>query len=238
MSSNSTFLGAPLTAQSSVGLGAGVQGWLSLEITAEGFSEWVRQLNRIEGFAGRTSFERAVTIGVFPADHLMKKEKVLDSNQLATVAANLLNQGILESERTSAKRIFRELEANRRVSLTTLKMEDGGTVRMDLSMDATAFNGTLNFSAWRDGVMALVAQLADDLRAEKSLPVFKPIDPPGDATEEEVGLNLIGCVGATTHDGMVNTLMLGIRPDPSRPIVTLRLVYVDPAQFASGSSSS
>jgi len=168
----------------------------------------------------------------------MNKEKVLDSNQLATVAANLLNQGILEAERTNAKRIFRELEAKRRVSLTTLKMEDGGTVRMDLSLDAAAFNGTLNFSAWRDGVMALVAQLADDLRAEKSLPVFKPIESADALSTEEAGLNLIGCVGATTHDGTVNTLMLGIRPDPAKPIVTLRLVYVDPTQFAPESSSS
>jgi hypothetical protein len=62
----------------------------------------------------------------------MKKDKVLEANQLATIAANLLNDGILEADRTTAKRIFRELEASRRVTLTNLKMEDGGTVRMDL----------------------------------------------------------------------------------------------------------
>ena len=64
----------------------------------------------------------------------MKKDKVLEANQLATIAANLLNDGILEADRTTAKRIFRELEASRKVTLTNLKMEDGGTVRMDLTM--------------------------------------------------------------------------------------------------------
>ena len=56
-------------------------------------------------------------------------------------------------------------------------------------------------------------------------------------------LNLIGCIGGTSHDGVVNTIMLGISPDPAQPVVTFSLVYVPPGQFASaeaesGSSSS
>jgi len=79
----------------------------------------------------------------------MKKDKILEANQLATIAANLLNDGVLEADRTTAKRIFRELEGSRKVTLTHLKMEDGGTVRMDLSMDARAFNGSrMAFSPW------------------------------------------------------------------------------------------
>lgn len=173
----------------------------------------------------------------------MNKDKVLEANQLATIAANLLHQGILEADRTSAKRIFRELEAGRKVTLTNLRMEDGGTVRMDLNLDARAFNGTLNFSAWRDGVLALVARLSDELREERPLPVFKPLDDQSELPDSDRNLNLIGCIGGTTHDGAVNALMLGLSPDPERPVVTFSLVYVDPAQFsapdaASGSSSS
>ena len=173
----------------------------------------------------------------------MKKDKVLEANQLATIAANLLNNGILETDRTTAKRIFRELEGSRKVTLTHLKMEDGGTVRMDLAMDARSFNGSLNFSAWRDGVLALVARLSDDLRPGNPLPVFKPLDNDEQMPDGESDLNLIGSVGGTNHDGMVNAIMLGIAPDPERPIVTFSLVYVDPDQFlstdaASSSSSS
>jgi hypothetical protein len=168
----------------------------------------------------------------------MKKDKVLEANQLATIAANLLNDGILEADRTTAKRIFRELEASRRVTLTNLKMEDGGTVRMDLTMDAGAFNGSLNFSAWRDGVLALVARLSDDLRLGKPLPVFKPLDTEEQTLDGGGDLNLIGSVGGTNHDGMVNAIMLGLAPDPERPIVTFSLVYVDPDQFLSSDAAS
>ena len=183
------------------------------------------------------------TIPVFPDVISMNKDKVLEANQLATIAANLLHQGILEADRTSAKRIFRELEASRKVTHTNLRMEDGGTVRMDLALDARAFNGALNFSAWRDGVLALVARLSDELKAGKPLPVFKALDDQEDLPDSDRALNLIGCVGGTTHDGVVNAVMLGLYPDPSRPVVTFSLVYVDPAQFSgvaaeSGSSSS
>lgn len=168
----------------------------------------------------------------------MKKDKILEANQLATIAANLLNDGVLEADRTTAKRIFRELEGSRKVTLTHLKMEDGGTVRMDLAMDARAFNGSLNFSAWRDGVLALVARLSDDLREGKPLPVFKPLDTDEQASDADNNLNLIGSVGGTNHDGMINAIMLGLSPDPERPIVTFSLVYVDPDQFLSADAAS
>lgn len=168
----------------------------------------------------------------------MQKGQVLEANQLATIAANLLNNGVLEAERTTAKRIFRELEGRRKVTLTQLKMEDGGTVRMDLAMDARAFNGSLNFSAWRDGVLALVARLSDDLRTGKPLPVFKPLDTEEQGSDGVSDLNLIGSVGGTNHDGMINAIMLGLAPDPERPIVTFSLIYVDPDQFLSADAAS
>ena len=168
----------------------------------------------------------------------MKKDKVLQANQLATIAANLLNQGILEADRTAAKRIFRELEVGHKVTLTHLQMEDGGITRMDLALDARGFNGTLNFSAWRDGVLALVARLSDDLRTGKALPVFRPLDSEVDLSEAERNLNLIGSIGGTNHEGIVNTIMLGLSPDPDKPVVTFSLVYVDPEQFAQEASAS
>ncbi|MGD2008422.1 MAG: hypothetical protein PVJ95_09125 [Cellvibrionales bacterium] len=168
----------------------------------------------------------------------MKKDKVLEANQLATIAANLLNQGILEADRTTAKRIFRELEVGRKVTLTHLRMEDGGTTRMDLALDARSFNGNLNFSAWRDGVLALVARISDDLRTGKALPVFRPLDTEEGLPESEQGLNLIGSIGGTNHDGIVNAIMLGLSPDPEKPVVTFSLVYVDPDQFSPEASAS
>lgn len=168
----------------------------------------------------------------------MKQDKYIDSNQFATIAVNLLHRGILEADRTTAKRIFRELEEGRTVGLTNLKMEDGGMLRWDLTLDARAFQGSLNFSAWRDGVLALVARMSDELREGKSLTVFHPLDAEDQLPDDMVGHKLFGTMGITVHDGTVNTLLLGARPDPEKPIVTLQLVYVDPAQFATSESSA
>ncbi len=168
----------------------------------------------------------------------MQKSTEMDSNQFATIAVNLLHRGLLEADRTSAKRIFRELEEGRTVTLTKLKLDDGGIVRVDLVLKTDAFNGSLNYSAFRDGVLVLVARLSDELRAGKRLPIFQPIDPPDDLPEDVAETKLFGASGATVHDGTANVLMLGVKARSEQPVVTLQLVYVDPDQFASPPSST
>ena len=168
----------------------------------------------------------------------MRESKTIDTQQFATIAANLLHQGVLETQRTTAKRIFRELEEGRRVSLTRLRMEDGGELRFDLSMDADGFNGVLNFSAFRDGLLALVANLSDALRAGAAITVFDPIKDQDSTSDGYASTRIFGVPGITNHDGMVNALMLGVEPDPVQPVVALHLLYVDPQQFVVESSST
>lgn len=167
----------------------------------------------------------------------MQQTKQMDTNEFATIAVNLLHRSILEADRTSAKRIFRELEAGRTVSLTKLRMDDGGMVRVDLSLESEAFNGALNYSAFRDGVLVLVAKISDELREGKRVPVFKPLGEKADMPEHIADSQLFGASGATVHDGTVNILMLGAKSNPAQAVVTLQLLYVDPGQFASSSTS-
>lgn len=167
----------------------------------------------------------------------MSKTQVttLDTAKLATIAVNLLNQTLLEAERTQAKRVFRELEAGRRVGLTNLRMEDGGVVRFDIELDATEFRGSLNFSAFRDGIQALLARLVEELRLDGPLPYFVPLDNTG--SRPDGSLRLFGAGGFTVHDEVVNALLLGAEPDAREPVVTLKLVYIDPEQFAQASAA-
>ena len=162
----------------------------------------------------------------------MQKTKDLNPTQFATIAANLLNQGLLEAGRTAAKRIFRELEEGRRVTLTKLKMEDGGLTRIDLSLDYQAFQGSINYSAFRDGVLALVARLSDTIREGKGVQVFQAIDDNQQPVPaESFNTRLFAVGGLTVHDGTPNVLMLGVQPSRDQPVVTLQLMYVDPNQF-------
>ena len=70
------------------------------------------------------------------------------------------------------------------------------------------------------------------------MPVFRPLDSEVDLPEAERNLNLIGSIGGTNHEGIVNAIMLGLSPDPDKPVVTFSLVYVDPEQFAQEASAS
>lgn len=168
---------------------------------------------------------------------MQRQSTEMGNEQFATIAVNLLHKSLIEADRTSAKRIFRELEEGRPVTLTRLKFEDGGLVRIDVSLDAQAFRGTFNFSAFRDGVLALLAQLTAHLKAENPLVVYHALTEEQELAPEYEGSRLFGVAGGTVHDGVANALMLGTRPHPEQPVVTLLLTYVDPQQFQASSTS-
>ena len=157
-------------------------------------------------------------------------EHTLTEEQLATISANILHQGLIEVSRTVGKRLFRELESGTRIAVTQLRMEDGSEVRMDLKLDCSEFRGALNFSLFRDSVLALLSRLSDTLRDEESaLPVMRLMDEAGQSTSER---RLFGVPGVIALDGVPNMLMMGATPSPSEPVILIELMYIDPEQFA------
>jgi|SaaInl0LU_22_DNA_1037365.scaffolds.fasta_scaffold01245_8 hypothetical protein len=168
----------------------------------------------------------------------MQSKKDINPVQFATIAANLLNQGLLESGRTTAKRMFRELEAGRTVTLTKLRMEDDGLTRIDLRLDKDAFQGTMNYSAFRDGVLSLIASLSDTLREKSSIGVLYPIVDGQSVTDDYDNLKMFDVGGLTVHGETPNVLMLGVLTSADQPLVTLNLMYVDPEQFKKDQSTS
>ena len=157
-------------------------------------------------------------------------EHTLTAEQLATISANILHQTLIEVSRTVGKRLFRELESGTRIAVTQLRMEDGSEVRMDLKLDRSEFRGALNFSLFRDSVLALLSRLSDTLRDEESaLPVMRLMDETGQSTSER---RLFGVPGVIALDGVPNMLMMGATPSPSEPVILIELMYIDPEQFA------
>lgn len=157
-------------------------------------------------------------------------EHTLTEEQLATISANILHQTLIEVSRTVGKRLFRELESGTRIAVTQLRMEDGSEVRMDLKLDCSEFRGALNFSLFRDSVLALLSRLSDTLRDEESaLPVMRLMDEAGQSTSER---RLFGVPGVIALDGVPNMLMMGATPSPSEPVILIELMYIDPEQFA------
>ena len=164
-------------------------------------------------------------------------EKTLTDEQFATISVNVLHQTLIEVSRTVGKRIFRELEGGTRVALTQLRMEDDGQVRLDLTLDHTEFRGALNFSLFRDSVLALLAKMTETLKDEDTplLPALRMMDESGQATSER---RLFGVPGLIVVEGVPNVLMMGATPSTSEPVVLIELMYIDPQQFAQSDASA
>ena len=162
-------------------------------------------------------------------------ERTLTDEQFATISANVIHQSLIEVSRTDGKRIFRELEVGKRIAVSQLRMEDEGEVRLDVTLDHSEFRGALNFSIFRDSVLALLSRLGDTLRDEDtSLPVMRMMDETGEATSER---RLFGVPGLIVVDGVANMLMMGATPSVSEPVVLIELMYIDPEQFAQSDAS-
>ena len=159
----------------------------------------------------------------------------LTDEQFATVCANLLHQCLIAPSRTVVKRVFRDLQAGIKVSLTKLRMEDDSLLRVDLTLDSTAFIGILNFSTFRGVVQELLIQFREHLTSEKPLTTFRALDEAGNATTER---RLYGVFAQSVQGGSLNILMLGVDPHLSEPQVLLELMFVDPSQMTQSESAS
>ena len=160
-------------------------------------------------------------------------ERTLSEEQLATISGNMLQKTLIDVSRTVGKRIFRELESGTRIALTQLRMEDESLVRLDLSLDHSEFRGALNFSLFRDSVLALLSGLGDTLRDENaSLPVMRML-----WWALLAWRRLFGVPGVIAVDGVPNMLMMGMTPSASEPAVLIELMYINPEQFAQSDAS-
>ncbi len=146
-------------------------------------------------------------------------------DKFLTIAANLLYRALLDASRTEAKRLYRELETDSIVALSNVRMEDGSEVRFDLALDHSELAGKLNFGAFRASVATLVHNLGETLgQDDPQVAVF--------TAEHKPELALFGVTAVTYEDEQPRVMVLGADTDSGRPVIQLRLMYLDPAQFA------
>jgi len=148
----------------------------------------------------------------------------LSGAQFLLVAANLLKRAFIDAPRTLAKQQFRELERGVAVALPTLQLEDRSAVRFTVVLDHSEFRGTFNYSAFRASLLCLLQVTALQLR--------EPGRAPAVFTDADSGAWVFGLPAHTVAQGLGNVLLLGAAPAEG-DCQRLRLLYVDPAQFAS-----
>ena len=150
----------------------------------------------------------------------------LPRDKFLLMSVNLLHKAFIESARTDAKSLYRALAEGRRVRLSNVQMEDKSTLAVNLALDHSEYCGKLNFGAFRASLGALIGNVGQTLQDAKDYPVFN-----GDS---DAGEMIFGITAVTVEDEQPNVLVLGTKTEGDDASVTLRLMYLDPAQFVAG----
>ena len=150
-------------------------------------------------------------------------------DQLGQLTAHLLHKAFIETTRTVSKGVFRRLVDGEVVPITQLEFEGDETVQLNMKLHMSAYRGDINYTRFRDGVVALLQELMTALSKEGALKTFTANDADGVATNTR----LLGASGPTQHGEDINVLMVAMTPSQSEPKIVVELMYMDPDQFVS-----
>ena len=145
-------------------------------------------------------------------------------DKFLTICINLLHRNFIECNRTDAKRLYQEVRDGKTVTVTSVQMEDDSTVAFRLSLDHSEFDGHFNFSVFRAGLATLVGNISTALQEQREVKIF--------SVEKRRGAVLFGITGVTIEDGKPCVMALGADTEGEAGAVTMRLMYLDPSQFA------
>ena len=141
------------------------------------------------------------------------------------VAVNLLNTSFIDSNRTDARKLYKQLVAGEVVPLTTIQLTDGSTVRFSLSLAYSEFQGDLSYGALRASIVALIQRLSEAVREERELRVFN--------AQGGGNAMIFGATAVTLEKEKPNVMVLAADLGRQDGATVLQLMYLDPAQFAS-----
>jgi hypothetical protein len=150
-------------------------------------------------------------------------QHTIPTDKFLTIAVNLLHRQFIDTTRTQAKQVYREIETGRAQGMTTVKMEDESTVRFSVALDSSEFQGQLNFGAFKASLSTLLGNLVRALQEKTEVTVFS-IEGSSDSV-------LFGITGVTVADERPNVMVLGSDVGQEVGAMTLRLMYLNPEQF-------
>ena len=148
----------------------------------------------------------------------------ISREKFLVIAINLLHKSLIEAARTDAKNAFKLLAEGKVMPLTNVRMEDQSIVRFDVQLDDSEFVGNLNFGAFKTSLALLISNLSAALQAEQDIPAF--------TAEGSPEMLMFGVTAVTYEDNQPNVLVLGSDSGSGQAAVRLKLMYLDPGQFA------
>jgi hypothetical protein len=152
----------------------------------------------------------------------MSQSISMEPERFFTGALNVLHAAFIKASRVQAKRHFARIQGGAVLDLARLRLEDGSELLFRVALDHSEFRGRLGFTAFRKALMMFLGRLSERIRLRGALNIY---------SNEETGSLLLNLPARLELEGKMNVLMLGIdKPEPG--IITLRLQFLDPEQFA------
>ena len=156
----------------------------------------------------------------------LSQSEPVSQDEFLFLAASMLHQTFIDSSRTDAKKLYKQLAAGGTAKLTSVQIAQDSQAASHVSLSHSEFRGTLNFSAFRASVTMLVAKIAQALREEKELKVFNALN--------GGGAMIFGVTAVTEEEGQRNVMVLAADMCEEENATLLQLMYLDPAQFVGG----
>ena len=153
------------------------------------------------------------------------QKQSISQQQFLTIAINLINRALLETSRTDAKNLFKELGLGKVLPLSQVRMEDESRVRFDLALDHSEYVGKLNFGAFRGSLALLLSNVARALQENQTISVLN--------AEHSPDVRMFGITAVTVEDEQPNVMVLGSDTSGASARVLLKLMYLEPGQFVS-----
>ena len=147
--------------------------------------------------------------------------------ELMTAVYNNLNRRFFETTRNDAKQLFMAISGGRAIPFMVIEVPDKGNINCILALDKSLFVGTLNFSVFKKALASHLQRIAEKLGKQEDLNMY---------TNEANGDKLFNLPGLVEMGDTVNILVTGIEQGKAGSM-TIRLMFLDPENIASQSSS-
>lgn len=151
-----------------------------------------------------------------------RETPTINMERFLTLAVQMLDSYFFKEHKEKARKLFKEIDAGQVVRVGTLNLEQDrkASVALKLALDHSEYRGHLTFHRFRQGLDAMLKNIAGHIRRKQDLNVFN---------SEETGEVLFNIPGLVEEHGTVNILVLGLQAQPGTIVVKLQ--FLDPAQF-------
>ena len=147
----------------------------------------------------------------------------IDIQKLFNLTANLL-VAFINQPAENAKKVFKQLKQGTTVKSGELTAEKtGAKVAVKLELDRSEFKGPFNYPSFENSIKALIQKFQTEARKDKEVKEVQTL------TNEGTGGLLFNLPVGIEIDGQLNVLMVAV--EPLVDCLTVKLMYVDPAQF-------